>query len=427
MTETTVQETAQQAQGPTGKALWIILFVAWLGWMFDGMEMGLYSGLARPALTELLQVNPATDTGKALIGQYAGIMFALFLLGASVGGFVFGRLGDKIGRVKTMIYTVIMYAVFTGLSALAQTPWQFGACRFLGAMGMGGEWGLGVALVMETWPNAKRPVLAGLLGSSANVGFLVSALVNYYFASSLGWRWVFCIGVIPALLALAIRFTVREPEKWVKARERGERPDFGQLLQPELRSRTILACLVSAVAVIGTWGVFQFIPTWVGNMVGGTAASGAIGITQMWMALGQIIGAFVGGPAAEWIGRRWSYAIFCVFSLISAVALYTMVTGYGPALFALAAIAGVFTTAFFGWLPLYLPELFPTRIRATGEGITFNFGRIIAAGGVFMTGQLTVWLGGSIAKAGAVMSLIYVIGLVLIWFVPETKGRQLPE
>jgi len=138
------------------RTLWLILLVAWLGWMFDGMEMGIYSVLAHPALKELLRTD-----NPAIIGQYAGYMFALFLLGASVGGFVFGRIGDKIGRVKTMIITVLLYSVFTGLSALSQTPWQLGICRFIGAMGLGGEWGLGVALVMESWPNAKRPVLAG--------------------------------------------------------------------------------------------------------------------------------------------------------------------------------------------------------------------------------------------------------------------------
>ena len=405
----------------TALTLWLILIVAWLGWMFDGMEMGLYSVLARPALKELLH----TQNDKA-IGPYVGIMFALFLLGASLGGFIFGRLGDKIGRVKTMIVTVLIYSVFTGLTALSHGPWQFGACRFLGAMGLGGEWGLGVALVMESWPNAKRPVLAGLLGSSANVGFLVSSLVNLHFGS-LGWRLIFCIGIIPALLTLIIRCCIKEPDRWVKARERGERPDLRQLWEPALRRNTIMACLISAVAVIGTWGVFQWIPTWVGSMVSKDVAPQRVAVAAMFMAFGQIVGAFLGGPSAEWLGRRISYAIFCVGSLVFAIALYTTVHGYGVQLLVLAALAGVFTTAFFGWLPLYLPELFPTRIRATGEGITFNFGRIIAAIGVFQTGALVAAFQGSYQKAGAVMSLIYLVGLILIWFVPETKGCKLPE
>lgn len=421
MSEITVKESASAVESVGRKALWLVLIVAWLGWMFDGMEMGLYSVLARPALKDLLH----TVDDKAL-GPYVGIMFALFLLGASAGGFIFGRLGDKIGRVKTMIITVLLYSVFTALTALSQTAWQFGICRFIGAMGLGGEWGLGVALVMETWPNAKRPMLAGLLGSSANVGFLVSSLINLSWGS-LGWRIIFCAGLVPALLSLVIRLMIREPERWVKAKERGEKPDLRQLWEPTLRRNTIMACLISSVAIIGTWGVFQWIPTWVGSMASKEIAPHRVAITAMWMAFGQIVGAFLGGPSAEWLGRRRSYALFCVGSLVSAIILWLTVTSYGVQLLVLAAVAGVFTTAFFGWLPLYLPELFPTRIRATGEGITFNFGRIIAAVGVFQTGKLVAGFGGSYAKAGATMSLIYIIGLILIWFVPETRGGKLPE
>ena len=421
MSEITVKESASAVESVSKKVLWLVLIVAWLGWMFDGMEMGLYSVLARPALKDLLH----TVDDKAS-GPYVGIMFALFLLGASAGGFIFGRLGDKIGRVKTMIITVLLYSVFTALTALSQTAWQFGICRFIGAMGLGGEWGLGVALVMETWPNAKRPMLAGLLGSSANVGFLVSSLINLSWGS-LGWRLIFCAGLVPALLSLVIRLMIREPERWVKAKERGEKPDLRQLWEPTLRRNTIMACLISSVAIIGTWGVFQWIPTWVGSMVSKEIAPHRVAVTAMWMAFGQILGAFLGGPSAEWLGRRRSYALFCVGSLVSAIILWLTVTSYGVQLLFLAAVAGVFTTAFFGWLPLYLPELFPTRIRATGEGITFNFGRIIAAVGVFQTGKLVAGFGGSYAKAGATMSLIYVIGLILIWFVPETRGGKLPE
>ena len=150
-------------------------------------------------------------------------------------------------------------------------------------------------------------------------------------------------------------------------------------------------------------------------------------IAAMRSSCGQIIGAFVGGPMAEWMGRRWSYVLFCVTSLISVVALYTCVTSFGPALLWLAMIAGICTTTFFGWLPLYLPELFPTRIRATGEGITFNFGRIIAAAGVvFGMGQLVVVFGGY-AKAATIVAMVYILGLALIWFAPETKGQKLPD
>ncbi len=421
------------------KGLWVILLVAWLGWMFDGMEMGLYSYQARPALTDLLIAkNPAMahwtpDQLNAVIGPTLGYMFALFLLGCSVGGFIFGRLGDKIGRVKTMIITVLIYAVFTGLSAVTQDVWQFGACRFLGALGLGGEWGLGVALVMETWPNAKRPVLAGLLGSSANVGLIVSALACLGMAGyaqqhhiEQSWRYLFLIGLLPALLSLIIRVSIKEPEKWVKARESGERPDLSQLAAPGIKRNTILACFLSAVPIIGTWGVFQWNPTWIGGLVHGDMVKSSI--ATIIMSVGATVGSFAAGPFAEWAGRRVSYFIFCVTSLASCIVLYRVVDGYGTLMLVMLGIAGVCTTSFFGWLPLYLPELFPTRIRATGEGITFNLGRVLAAamicGG---TGKLIAMFGGDFAKATTVMSMVYVAGLILIFFAPETRGKPLPD
>jgi len=414
--------TTIEIQSKTGDRPWLNLTVAWLGWLFDGMEMGLYSLIAMPAMKDLLHTQD-----NAVIGRYVGVMFSLFLLGASLGGFVFGRLGDKIGRVRTMIVTVIVYSIFTALSALSQEPWQFGACRFLGAMGLGGEWGLGVALVMETWPNAKRPMLASVLGSAANVGFLICSIIGLTLGGVVGWRWLLLIGLAPAVLAFFIRFAVHEPERWRHTRERGERPDLSQLWQPGLRSITLMACIISSVVVVGTWGVFQWIPSWVNSLVGGNA-SHERAMVQMFMAIGQIIGAFLGGFLAECIGRRWSYALFCAGSLIASVSLYAVVHSYGSLLLLMAAVAGVFSTAFFGWLPLYLPELFPTRIRATGEGITYNFGRILAAVGVFVgTGNLVGYFGGSFAKAGSVMAMVYVVGLILIWFMPETKGGKLPE
>lgn len=419
MSESVITAPESTQEPVSKKTLYVALLVAWLGWLFDGMEMGLYSVQGPRALSDLLHTS---DPG--LIGQYLGFTLALFLLGCSVGGFVFGRLGDKIGRVKTMIITVLVYSVFTGLSAVSQNAWQFGACRFLGALGLGGEWGLGVALVMETWPNAKRPLLAGLLGCSGNVGFIVSSLVSKWFGY-LSWRWIFCIGVVPALLSLIIRIAVKESERWVQAKERGETHDIRELFAPGTLRKTVLACFISAVPIVGTWGVFQWNPVWVKEIVNGDMTK--VATAALWMAVGQTVGSFLGGLVAEWIGRRLSYALFSILSFVSCVVLYRVVTGYGIEMFVLLGLAGVFTTAFFGWLPLYLPELFPTRIRATGEGITFNFGRIIAAIMIFTgTGQLVKLLG-SYSAATTLMSLIYVVGLVLIWFAPETRNSKLPD
>ncbi len=405
------------------RALWLALIAAWLGWMFDGMEMGLYSLVIHPALKELLNT---TDTKT--IGPYVGLTLSMFLIGMAVGGVIFGRLGDRIGRVPAMIITVLMYATFTGLSGLTQNWQQLAACRFLGAVGLGGEWGLGVALVMETWPNASRPVLAGLIGGAANVGFILAAGIGYLVnAMGLGWRAVLIAGFFPAFLTLFIRLGVKEPERWVRSREKGQRSSLADLFRPPLLRQTVIASLLAAVAVLGMWGVFQaWLPSWVNVLVGGDAKHERA-TTLLYMALGSTIGAFIGGVSAGWLGRRRAYVWFCVGSLAAAVILYMGCAEYGPRLLLFSAVAGLFATAFFGWLPLYLPELFPTRIRATGEGFCFNVGRIVSAGGVLVTGQLVAFFGGDYARAATMMSVIYVFGLLIIWFAAETKGCDLPE
>ncbi len=424
--------TSAPTATPKADTPWVNLTVAWLGWLFDGMEMGIYSLIAVPALKMLLHTQ---DMGLVL--PKVGLLFALFLLGAALGGYVFGALGDKIGRVKSLAATVIVYSLFTGLSAACTDVWQFGACRFLGALGLGGEWGLGVALVMESWSNKSRPALAGILGAAANIGFLVCALIGIAMAKYVSggvsehWRMILLIGIIPAITVLFMLLGVHEPEAWKKSKARGEKAEFKALWQPGLGYKTIMGCFIASVVVLGTWGVFQWIPSWVDQLVGADKTPFQKPVTQMFMAFGQITGAFVGGFIAEWIGRRKSYALFCTGSFLASVILFYFVKSYGPLLWTLAAVAGVFSTAFFGWLPLYLPELFPTRIRATGEGITYNFGRILAAVGVFAgIGNLYHFFGTgarAFAKASTVMATVYIVGLILIWFLPETKGQKLPE
>ena len=424
--------TVSAESDPRGDTPWVNLSVAWLGWLFDGMEMGIYSLIAVPALKALLHTQ---DMGQIL--PKVGLLFALFLVGAALGGYVFGRLGDKIGRVKALALTVITYSLFTGLSAVCTEVWQFGACRFLGALGLGGEWGLGVALVMESWSDKSRPALAGILGAAANIGFLVCAVIGLLMAQWVPggvdehWRMILLIGILPASAVLFMLFGVREPAAWKKSQERGESAEMRLFFQPGQMYKTIMGSLIASVVVLGTWGVFQWIPSWVDQLVGADKTPFQKPVTQMFMAFGQIFGAFWGGFVAEWFGRRKSYALFCIGSFLASAALFYFVRSYGPRLWILATVAGVFSTAFFGWLALYLPELFPTRIRATGEGITYNFGRILAAAGVVggMASLYQFFGHGerAFAKAGTVVASVYLVGLVLIWFMPETKGRPLPE
>ncbi|MBI5835403.1 MAG: MFS transporter [Armatimonadetes bacterium] len=433
-----MSQTTERVEGRADKkALWASLIVAWMGWMFDGMEMGLYSWAVPPALKELLP--PGTDPGA-----YVGYTVALFLVGMSAGGILFGRLGDTLGRVKTMIITVMVYALFTGLSGFCQSFEQLAACRFLGAMGLGGEWGLGVALVMETWPNTTRPLLAGLLGGAANVGFLIAALLTKWLSAHTqigqfsNWRVALMLGFLPAILTLVVRLFVKESEKFTEAKEKGQKSRFRDLFAVELRRYSLVGILVSAVAVLGMWGVYQaWLQLYVGDLVKAgmageaeqaikAAQGSARAVVGLWMAVGSIIGAFFGGLLAQSMGRRASYSLFCAGALASSLLLYLTCDAFGPKLLFLATIGGVFSASFFGWLPLYLPELFPTRIRATGEGLTFNCGRIISAVGVLFTGHISSALGGP-AYACAAMSLVYVVGLIVISRAPETKGCELPE
>ncbi len=528
MAETPVAPEGSEARRKLTAAMWMALIAAFLGWMFDGMEMGLYSLIIKPALTELMGSQQDAD-----IGMVISFTLFLFLTGMAAGGILFGRLGDKIGRVKSMSIAILVYAVFTGLSGFVHSWPQLAACRFLGAMGLGGEWGLGVALVMETWPNASRPLLAGLLGAAANFGFFASSLIGWAArAYDWGWRQPLWCGAIPALLVFILRLGVKEPERFTRAKARGETSRLSELFSPEFRRKTLIGSGLGAVAVLGMWGAWQtWLPTWAPSLVlnpaktetiakvaksaaelksrpeaaavtvteaetliasareaaaAATEAAGRARTAQadaqaasaaaaeaeqalekardaadqqealrsvsaaivraaeaadttvkrtsntarasvlMWMALGSIVGAIIGGLIGDALGRRRSYALLCAGSIVVALLLYFTVHEYGTRLIVLTALSGIPITAFFGWLPLYLPELYPTRLRATGEGFCFNVGRVISAFGVFGTGALVGVFGG-IPYAAATMSVIFLLGLPVIAVAPETKGQELPE
>ncbi|MBM3499888.1 MAG: MFS transporter [Armatimonadetes bacterium] len=525
MAETPSTPDGGEARKKLTSAMWMALIAAFLGWMFDGMEMGIYANFIRPALVELM--GPGSEPRIPMAISWT---LSLFLVGMAAGGILFGRLGDRIGRVRSMALAILTYAIFTGLSGFA-TRWEhIAACRFLGAMGLGGEWGAGVALVMETWPNASRPLMAGVLGAAANFGFLASSgiawLARYF---DWGWRQPLWCGAIPAFLVFFLRLGIKEPERYVKSKERGEESRLRDLFVGETRRRTLVGSGLGAIAVLGMWGAWQcWLPSWAPDLAApqakvvqdagkladplarpGTktvsqeeaqgvvdaarkaapaaqeaaeltraaqsdaqaaaaraeeaaskleeaaespgaaeklrfdAASAAVASIRaaqltikraqataraavpQWMAIGSIFGAIIGGLIGGWMGRRPSYALLCLCSLAVTFPLYFTVHEYGTRLLVLTFLSGIPITAFFGWLPLYLPELYPTRLRATGEGFCFNVGRVVSAIGVFGTGALAASVG--IPHAAAYMSLIFLLGLPVIALAPETKGQELPE
>src|SRR6185437_5993210 len=435
---------------------WLALAAALLGWMFDGFEQGVLGLVGRPALVDVLNlksdaqlaadksVSPearaqAKERVDGPVGAWNSGLAASFLFGAALGGWLFGWLGDRLGRVRAMVFSVLTYASFTGLCGLAQNPWQLAALRFLASLGMGGEWSLGVALVMESWPQTMRPLLAGLIGAAANVGFLLTVpLVQFVERMGMhmdagGWRWVLGVCALPALLTFFLRVFVPESEKWLHAAQTGPRPSMTAIFTPALRWRSILAATLSGIPLLVTWGaVASMIPVWVKSMPGSDQSWA--NSAQASSAVGAIFGAMTGALLAHYLGRRRTYFALTIASLLVCAYLFRW---YFPAgvdanpdggFLVVVGLTGFFTASFYGWLPLYLPELFPTRVRATGQGFGYNFGRVIAAGGaLYMSHLLHNVFRGDYARAGATISLVYLVGLFVIWLAPETRGQPLPD
>lgn len=406
----------------SNRAKWLVLAAAFLGWMFDGLEMGIFPVVARPALQELLGTSADQQ-----VGVWMGYITALFLLGAAGGGLIFGWLGDKIGRVRAMTASILTYSLFTGACYFAQEAWQLGVFRFMAALGMGGEWSLGVALVMECWPENRRPLMAGVIGAAANVGYTLIGVVTWVHpVRPDSWRWVMLAGAAPALLALFIVGLVPESQKWKEAVKTRTVHPLAEVFGKDLWATTLLAIAFASVALIGTWGSVQWLPLWADKMAGKTLPE-AKAITMFTMSVGAVVGCLIGPWVGSMMGRRQAYFLLCLGSLVSCGVLFRTVDTFGTPFLIGTFIVGGVTAAFYGWLPLYLPELFPTRARATGQGLSFNAGRILAAVGAITQGQLVSHFEGSYAKAGAMVTLVYLLGMGLIWLGKETRGKPLPE
>jgi MFS family permease len=437
---------------------WLALVAALLAWGFDGVEQGVYSIMTRqalrdimpstePLLAELDQVNATikqledeqlpTDAqankAKALVKDMdakVGPMFswslAMWLWGAAVGGVLFGRWGDRFGRVRMLLVAVVTYSIFTGISAFSTHYSHLLIARFFGAMGLGGTWPLCVALVVETWPENRRAVLAGAIGAAANVGYLVAGTYSrWMLAHDMSWRWVIGMGAFIGILALPFIFIVPEPTKWKASRHLARKSSLPELFSKKYRRATIVGSLLSTVALLGTWGAFLWLPTYVDQLAEGTryAATGKATIT-MWQSIGQITGGFAGGLFAGLLGNKKSYVFLCLTAWVTVLAVFRLNSEFDIQLMIMASIAAFFVTSFFGWLPKYLPELYPTRIRAAGQGFAFNIGRILAGLGVLGTGLLVAAFKGNYAKGVTVTASIYLVGLLVIWFAPDTGGRM---
>ncbi len=415
--------TSSAGHTPLSKGVALTLLAAFLGWLLDGFELGLFPVVARPALQDML--GSGVEGG---VGLWMGRITAAFLVGAALGGVVFGWLGDRVGRVKAMAWSILCYSLFSAAGYFAQEPWHLGLFRFIAALGMGGEWALGVALVMESWPDRYRPWLAAAIGAAANLGMLLVGVVARFFpVTPESWRWLFLVGASPAVLTLVIRIWVPESEKWkaAAAQKEGAVSEVAAVFRPPLLSATLIGILLSSVALIGTWASVQWIPLWADQLTGGTQP-GAKATVQMVSSLGAAFGAMLGPVLLARLPRRLAYGLLSAFSLGFSIWLFRFPAEWGD-LF-LVKVAGIaFTTAsFYGFFPLYFPELFPTRVRATGQGICYNAGRVVAAVGALASGQLVAHFGGY-AQMGAVITLVYVAGIALAFVAPETSRKPLPE
>lgn len=418
-------DTKTEELSGTRKAQILTLLAAFLGWMFDGMEMGIFPLVARPALLEMQKAAGALDEGY--IQYWLGVVTACFLFGAAGGGLVFGWLGDRIGRVRSMTLSILCYSLFTGACYFATAPWQFAVLRFIAALGMGGEWSLGVALVMEAWPAKRRPLMAGLIGAAANVGFAIVGIFGIIWPlKEDSWRWLFFVGAAPALLTFFIRLFVPESEKWKHAVEGKKIRPLHEIFSGGLIGRTALATLFASIPLIVTWGIVQWIPSWTDQMAGKDYPR-AKAYSQLLLAIGAIVGSMVAPIIGQAMGRRPAYVLLCAVSVASCAWLFRGFDSYSVLFVCVVGLVGAVTASFYGWLPLYLPELFPTRVRATAQGLAFNFGRILAAIGAWNMGAIMGLFDRSYSRAGFAISLIYVLGMLVIWLAPETKDKPLPE
>jgi SHS family sialic acid transporter-like MFS transporter len=416
----------------TPRARYAVLFVAFSALLLDGMELGLMP-IAAGSVTKSFLGDAFT---KELGGLWFAKLNASLLLGAAVGGIWMGSLGDKIGRTRALGIGVLFYSVFCGLGYFATSLNQMLVLRFLVGLGVGGVWPNGVALVSECWPKVSRPVVAGVMGAGINVGiFILSRLTAYFHITPEAWRWVFAICGAPAILGIAILWLVPESPTWLAQRNRlraeannGQKSatPLSELFRPPLLRIILVGIALGSIPLVGAWAASKWIFPWA-ELVAGPANPDYKSTAQAWWSVGAVLGSFFGAQLASLIGRRLAYFLISLGSTAITCGLFLFTKPMQPIFLPLLFCQGFIATLFFGWLPLYLPELFPTRVRATGSGIAYNVGRFATAVGLFFAGTLVAFFGGDYSRVGAVMALIYAFGMIVIWFAPDTTNKSLEE
>jgi len=425
-----------------------VLSVASMGWMFDTMAQQLFNLARKPAIRELL--GPGASPGS--VDERAAWATAIFMIGWAIGGVLFGILGDRLGRVKTMTLTILTYSIFTGLSVYATSFWDFSAYRFLCGLGVGGQFAVGVALVAEVVPARARPYALGFVQASSAIGNMIAATFGIMIGQmeALGtvtsaWRWEFLAGAAPAPLAFIVFKKLKEPEQWLKAKgEKKKMGSYAELLgNPRWRKNAIVGFLLAFAGVVGLWGIGFFSydlfrpvleRTFAAQGLAGKELAGKvttwIGVTSLLQNLGAFFGVYAFTYLTHYTGRKKAFAV----SFLAAMGM-TAYTFWNlkeiSDIFWMIPLMGFAQLSLFGGYSIYLAEIFPTRLRSTGTSFCYNVGRFAAAAGPFTLGYLTKDVFGGYTDpmryAGVTMSLVFLVGLAALPFAPETKGQPLPE
>lgn len=404
--------------------------MAFLAWMFAGLELQLFILIHQQLMHGLFGGSVPNEVATLWFARFQ----AAFLFGAAAGGWLFGSLGDSLGRTRSMGLSILCYAGFTLACYFAHTVPLMFALRFLACLGIGGVWPNAVALVAEAWPSASRPFLAGLLGTAANVGAVLLGLIGYWQdITNDNWRWVLLVGATPLVLGVWVLLAVPESRRWLAARaqhDAGRRTSsLGEVLRPPLLYVTLLGVGLGAVPIVGTAANASFLIPWTAQKAEKKAQPDPK--SKAWTLIsrsgGGVLGSLLGGIIASLLGRRVTYFLISLGSLALSSLIYGQLDPHHPQFQIFVFLLGFVGVAYFGWLPLFLPELFPTRVRSTGAGISFNTGRVVAGVVVLATGLLAERFGGDYARMGFWSGMIYAVGMLIIWFAPRTRTAALQD
>lgn len=407
---------------------WRSGIAAWLGWLFDGLDMHLYVLVAMPFVAQLLGVTNQKDP---LVHRYASWIMAAFLVGWALGGGFFGRIGDKLGRSRALSLTILTYALFTGLSYFAKTWWQLLIFRFIAALGIGGEWAVGSALLSETWPSRWRPWIAAVLQTGVNIGVLLACATNYLLADySKGNKGiVFLVGVLPALLVFWIRKAVPEPEEWheAKVNATGKEPVLADLFRGPVLPITIKTILICSVTLTAWWAFLFWYLSHLRNLPEVQSWSDAeteryVSTAMFLVMLSSIAGNFGAALVATILGYRKTISAFCVCFVLAMMATYGIERDHVSLLYWLPVVS--FFSGIFGLFTMYLPPLFPTLLRTTGAGFCYNIGRIFAAcGSVLFTIVWKLENHEQFREALFYTGFLFVPGIFIALLLPELEDH----